>query len=128
MTFFVDNNIGRNIVKGMREFGEDIVHLKDSFSDDIDDCTMLKHVGRQGLVLITKDDRIRYRSLERKAFTTYKVGAFVIRGKDMSRWEQIEQLVRNWSNIKKLAAKTKHPFLFQVPRTGSNIKSIKKLI
>ena len=34
MRFFFDNNVSIHLARGMREFGEDVEHLKDHFPQD----------------------------------------------------------------------------------------------
>jgi hypothetical protein len=74
--------------------------------------------------LITRDDRIRRRPNELAAFRQHNVGAFFLGGKNRTRCELIQQTVRNWPQIKELAAKTHRPFAFRVPPSGKTIVSI----
>ena len=124
MKFFVDNNLGRQLADGMRGFGENMMHLLDEFPQDANDAEWLEYVGKNGLTLITRDKRIRWRPAELCALRTHKVGAFVLGGKNQTRCQLIQQLVRNWPQIKELAGKTKPPFAFQLPATGTKIRSI----
>ena len=118
MRFFVDNNLSPALVKGMKGFGEDVVHLKDHFEANADDAKWLTSIGSKGWFLITRDDRIRYRPNEVEALKENKVGAFFLGGKHRTRCELIQQVVRNWPQIKESAAKTRRPFAIRVPIKG----------
>ena len=64
MKFFFDNNLSYKLSNGLKEFGEDVIHLKDIFSEDTPDVVWLEHIGKEGLLLITRDKRIRYNHFE----------------------------------------------------------------
>jgi len=121
MRFFLDNNLSPGLAKGMKAFGEDVVHITEIFADDTDDPDWLPHIGSEGWILITRDQRIRYRPAEWTALKEHGVGAFFMGGKQRSRCQLIPQLVRNWPRMKELAGKTQVPFAFQVPPTGTKV-------
>lgn len=118
MRFFVDNNLSEHLARGMAEFGEDVVHLKRFFADDTDDAVWLARIGAEGWCLITRDDRVRFRPAELTALKEHQVGAFFLGGKNRNRCELIQQLVKNWPQMKELAGRTRRPFAFRVPPTG----------
>jgi predicted nuclease of predicted toxin-antitoxin system len=124
MKFFFDQNLSPHIVKGMSAFGEDAIHLTDKFPADTEDAKWLKFVGQNKLILITRDLRIRYRPAEISAFRRYKVGAFVLAGKNRSKCQLIQQIVRIWPRIKELDQKTNRPYAFRIPPKGTSITSI----
>jgi hypothetical protein len=121
MKFFIDNNLSPKLARGMAAFGEDVTHLIDHYSPDTPDADWLPKIGEQEWILVTRDDRVRYKPAELHAYKTHRVGAFFLGGKDRSRCELIEQTVRNWRRMKELAAKTTKPFAFRVPPTGTSI-------
>jgi len=121
MTFFVDNNLSTALAVG---FGEDVVHLQDHFAADTADPEWLAHIGKEGWFLITRDERIRHRPNEWGALKEHQVGAFFLGGKNRSRCDLIQQLVRNWPRIKDFAAKTRRPFALRVPPSGSKFTLI----
>jgi predicted nuclease of predicted toxin-antitoxin system len=125
MKFFFDNNLSHRLAKAMNLLEEDefVMHLKDKFRQDEIDEVWLKYVGSNGLVLVTRDQKIRKRRAELIAFRKHSIGAFILTGKNLGRWQEIKQLIWAWENMKKLAASTQRPFAFQVPPKG-NIKSL----
>lgn len=124
MRFFIDNNLSEQLARGMKEFGEDVVHLKEFFADDADDAVWLQRIGDEGWFLITRDDKIRHRPAEIQALRNHQVGAFFLGGKNRTRCELIQQLVRNWPRIKEYASKTKRPFACRIPPSGTKFVAI----
>lgn len=121
MKVFFDNNISRHLADGMKAFQEDVTHLLDHFPSNTEDVTWLEFIGQNNWVLLTRDERIRWNPAELRAIKVYKVGAFFLGGKNRTRCELIQQLVRNWPRIKGLAKKTRKPFAFRIPPSGTKI-------
>ena len=124
MKFFIDNNLSEHLANGMRAFGEEVMHLKEVFPEDAEDPEWLEYIGSKGLLLVTRDEKVRRRPVELHALRQHRVGAFFLGGKNLSRCDLIQQLVRNWSRMKQLASNTKRPFAFRVPRSGTKLVSI----
>lgn len=125
MRFFFDNNLGKNLVEGMRAFGEDVVHLKEEYpQDNVPDETWLKDIGEKNYILITRDERVRWNPAELCAFRTYRVGAFLLGGKKLDKWAIIQQLIQSWPQIKNLSDSTRKPFAFRIPPYGSKMSPI----
>jgi len=124
MKFFIDNCLSPMLAEGMRGFGEQVVHLKDCFPQDTDDCIWLEYVGRNQYILITRDEKIRKNPAEINAFRQYYVGAFLLGGKNRSKCQIIQQIVRNWPRLKEFDHKTKRPYAFRVPPSGTKFVRI----
>ena len=124
MTFFIDNNLSKYLSDGMKGFGEHVEHLTDSFPSNAEDIEWLRYVGERGLVLVTRDERVRWRPAEVHALWQYKVRAFFLGGKNRTRCQLVQQVVRNWPRRKELAETTPPPFAFRVPPTGSKITGL----
>ena len=124
MKFFIDNNLGEQLAVGMKGFGENVMHLKDEFAEDTEDHDWLPYVGDNNLFLVTRDEKIRRAPAELGALKQHNVGAFFLGGKNRTRCELIQQLVRNWPRMKKLARETGRPFAFRIPPSGSKINRI----
>ena len=124
MKFFFDNNLSYKLSNGLKEFGENVIHLRDIFSEDTPDVEWLEHIGKEGLVLITRDKRIRYNPFELSALKEHKVGAFFIGGKTLSACQLIQIIVRNWPKIKESARKKKPPYAITIPPKGTKFTEI----
>jgi hypothetical protein len=124
LRFFVDNNLSVHLARGMRAFGEDVDHLQDHFRDDCPDIEWLKHIGENRYFLITRDDAVRRKPAELLALKQFGVGAFFLGGKNRTRWELIQQLIRNWLRIKDYAATERRPFACRIPPSGTKFVRI----
>ena len=124
MRFFVDHNLSPQLATGMKGFGEDVVHLTEFFPEDVDDTDYLRHIGSKGWFLVTRDKRIRYRPAELEALKQSGVGAFFMGGKNRTRCELIQQLVRHWPRMKELDRKTPVPFAFRIPPSGTKFTTV----
>ncbi len=124
MKAFIDNNLSLQMAAGLRGFGEDVVHLKEIFPDATLDTDWLPYVGQNSMILVTRDNHIRWNPAEIAAFKTNNVGAFFLAGKGRGRCELIQQLVRHWPRMKELAGKTRRPFAFRIPPSGTKIDRI----
>lgn len=124
MKFFIDNNLSLQLAQGMKAFGENVDHLQNHFPNDAPDTEWLKYIGTNDFFLITRDDMIRRNPAEIAAFRSHYVGAFFLGGKNRSRCEIIQQLVRNWPRIKETASKTAKPFAYRIPPRGTKFVRI----
>ncbi len=124
MTFFIDENLSPALAAGMKGFGESVIHLSGNFPRGTEDVVWLKFVGEKGMAVVTRDKRMRWRPAELAAVKVHRVGTFFLGGKSRTRCELIQQLVRNWPRMKKLAKTTTPPFAFVVPPSGAKIGKI----
>jgi predicted nuclease of predicted toxin-antitoxin system len=120
MNFFFDNNLSEKLAQAMQLLDVDstIEHLRDNFRQNEPDEVWLKYVGEKGLILITRDQKIRKRRIELLVYKQHRVCAFILTGKNLGRWREIKQLICAWEEIRSLAASEQRPFAFQVPPKG----------
>lgn len=124
MKFFVDNNLSYGLASGMREFGEDVDHLRDYFPEDTPDVKWLEYIGKKGFCLVTRDEGIRRNPAERQALRRFRIGSFFLGGKNRTRWQLVEQLVRNWRRMNEFAGRERRPFAFRIPPRGTRFEKI----
>ena len=127
MNFFFDNNLPPKLAQAMHILNQEgkVIHLIYKFPADTKDEDWLEYIGKEKMILITRDKQIKRRAAELKALRKFKVGAFILGGQNPTRWQIIKQTINNWLRIKELATKTKRPFIFKVPLRGK-IEQIKK--
>ena len=121
LQFIVDENLSPQIADGLSGFGEAVKHITEIFDAGTLDADWLPEVGKQGLTVVTRDHRIRFKPAELRAYQQNNVGGFVLGGKGLKRCDIIEQIVRNWRRMKETAAKHNPPFLFRVPPRGTRL-------
>ena len=98
--FFVDENLGKNLVTGLRELGfTNIEHLTETFDEGTPDVDWLIHVGEKRLVLITKDKHIRKNPKEKEALLQHNIVAFFLGGKQMSTQQISRQIIIAWDSM-----------------------------
>jgi hypothetical protein len=124
MKFFIDYNLSPQLAAGLKGFGEDVMHIIDRFDAGAEDIEWLSYVGSEGMILVTRDDKIRRHPLEKRALKEHRIGAFFLGGKNQNRCALIQQVVRSWPRMKDLATKTDRPFAFRVRPGGRKIESI----
>lgn len=104
LKFFVDANLGRNLVIGLRALDyTNIEHISENFPDGTIDEVWLKYVGENGLIIITKDKRIRKNPKEKNALLKYKIVAFYLGGSQMGIKEISKQLINAWNKMEECA-------------------------
>jgi hypothetical protein len=119
LVFFIDRSLGRKIVaQALREAGETVEIHDDHFPPDAKDEVWLVEVGRRGWIVLTKDDRIRYRVSERTALASARVKAFVLVSSQLQGVEMAAAFVKALPRIKRLIAHHAPPFIGRVSRSG----------
>jgi hypothetical protein len=118
--YFVDRSLGRRVVPdALRRAGVQVRIHDDHFAQDAHDADWLADVGRRGWVVLTKDDRIRYRPLERGALLAGGVRAFVMTAKGLTGPEMGRVLVEALPAMERLIERLRGSFIARVSRSGS---------
>lgn len=110
-TFFVDRSLGRNLVpQGLRRAGWDVVTLAEHYGFPreaaVGDEEWLALSGQRGWAVLMKDERIRYRSTERKALLDAKIQAFCLSAGNLRSEDMLQLLLIHQSAIWTRAATT----------------------
>jgi hypothetical protein len=117
--FFIDRSLGRKIVaQALREAGETVEIHDDHFPPDAKDEVWLLEVGKRDWIVLTKDDRIRYRVTERTALASAKVRAFVLTSTQLLGTEMATAFVKALPRVKQFIANHRPPFIGRISRTG----------
>jgi len=120
LVFFLDRSLGKKkIADALRQAGERVEVHDDHFPPDAKDVDWLSTVGNSGWIVFTKDDRIRYRTLERLALTQAGVRAFILTGKDLRGEEMAQIFIKALAKIKRFIAKHAPPFIAKVTKGGA---------
>ena len=121
--FFVDENdlaLGRSLALARR----DVVHPGHKRLPEVPlglpDARWLPIVGGLGLVIITRDKKIRSRPVEAELVVAAGVRGFVLTSAgDMSTWETLTLLVRQWDALERyLLEHSGGPWLAAVTNQG----------
>ena len=118
--FFIDRSLGKKIVaQALRDIGETVEIHDDNFAPDAKDEDWLVEVGNRGWIVLTKDDRIRYRATERTALASASVRAFVLTSSQLQGTEMAAAFVKALPRIKRLIANHTPPFIARISRSGN---------
>ncbi len=106
--FFVDENLGINLVFGLRNLGHtNIEHILETFNPGVPDEEWLRYVGENQLAIITKDKHIRKNPLEKAQLIKYNITAFYLSGSQTGITEIGKQLMNAW-NLMEACANRQH--------------------
>ncbi|MCI0650281.1 MAG: hypothetical protein L0Z55_00210, partial [Planctomycetes bacterium] len=85
IVFFVDACMGRYVVaNALRKAGAEVIAHDERFEPGTTDEEWLAEAGRLRWIVLTKDQRIRYRENELHALRKAGVRAFVVIGKNLT--------------------------------------------
>jgi hypothetical protein len=79
-------------------------------------CQLLE---KKGWIVLTKDRRIRYRTLERLAVIKAKVAVFTPTAGDLQGAEMARIFIKAIPTMRRFIAKHKPPFIARIARDGS---------
>lgn len=124
MKFLIDENLSDKMARSLRDIDQQVYHVTEVLAAGSPDTEVLEYAGSNDYFLITKDNRIRYKPNEKAAIRRYKVGVFLLGGKNIPFFETYQQLIRNWDNILDCAASTARPFVRRVRARGRTIDKV----
>ena len=120
LIFFLDRSLGNKIIAtALRQAGVIVEIHDDHFSIDAKDEDWLPFVGKRGWIVLTKDRRIRYRTLEKLAVIKAKVAVFTLTAGDLQGAEMAHIFIKAIPVIRRFIAKNKPPFIARIARDGS---------
>lgn len=101
MTFIFDANLSPRVCRALRELGFDVSHVREEFGERAQDVDWIPATGARDAILLTADERIRYRSLERRALegagiTTIFLQPFYMR---LGMVKQAAFLLTHWDEL-----------------------------
>lgn len=121
--FFVDEN-DLALGKALREIHDDVVYpghveLPEIPRGALDD-EWLPVVASLGLVVITRDQRIRYRPVEKRLWMEHRVRGFVLTGRrSQSTLDSLAVLEQHWPHVEQIiVAEPEGPWMHAVTTTG----------
>ncbi|MBM4320885.1 MAG: hypothetical protein FJ125_13255 [Deltaproteobacteria bacterium] len=118
--FFVDRSIGRHVVAdALRAAGAAAEIHGDYFDQDTKDPLWITEVGRRGWFVLSKDGRIKSRTLERNAVREAGVGLFVLVTADLKGDQMAGAFVAALPRMARFSRKHERPFIAKVYRDSS---------
>lgn len=121
--FFVDRSLGRVRVPALlRERDWALVTLAEHYGvpqdEEVDDVTWLRLAGQRGWPVLMKDERIKYRAVERRALTDHGVRAFCLTSGNLDAQAMAGCFLQHQGRIWSEAMRAGAAALFAVSRQG----------
>ncbi len=107
------------VLARLRELGVSVEPHSAHFRPDEEDPVWLPEVGARGWVVLTRDERIRYRAAERRVLVRAKVKAFVLVAQNMRGSEMADVLVAALPEIHQLIDENEPPFIAKIYRDAT---------
>jgi predicted nuclease of predicted toxin-antitoxin system len=103
----------------LREAGLHVEIHDDHFPQNATDAEWLTAAGRNNWIVVTRDERIRYRAAEKQAIRRAKVRAFVLVAHGNLRVEALAEIfLKALPKVHSLTAKERAPFIAKIWRDG----------
>ena len=106
------------VANALREQGFPVELLEDRFANDAADEEWLPKIGELGWLILTKDDKIRRRPVERDALLRSGARAFVLPSGNMSGQEMASTVVKALPKIQRFVNKNQPPFIARISKAG----------
>jgi len=120
IVFFIDRSLGKKVIaQALRQAGESVEIHEDHFPPEAKDKDWLTSVGRRGWVVLTKDDRIRYRATEWAALKKAGVKTFVLTSGQLQGKEMAEAFIKALPKMKRLTIRRQGFVIAKVTRSGT---------
>jgi predicted nuclease of predicted toxin-antitoxin system len=117
--FFIDRSLGVEPIRSeLIDAGLAVEIHDDHFARDEDDRVWLRKVGERGWVVLTKDQRLRYRPLEIAALRASNARVFVLTAGNLRGIEIAAVFVTALRRIHRILHRQPGPFLARVSLSG----------
>ena len=112
-TFYIDESIfSLKLIEGLQRAGVDLKIAGTDIPSGASDETWLQACGENGWLALTRDQRIRYRKLEKEALKEFGVGAFTFTGGQATGATLSLSVLTALPGMMAAAKSTPKPFLF----------------
>jgi len=112
--------LGQKVIAGrLRQCNVQVEIHDDHFPQNAQDEDWISEVGKKGWVVLTKDDRLRYRPAALDAYRRHKVRVFIFGTGEMKAQEMADAFVKALPKISRFALTKAAPFFARISRSGS---------
>jgi len=117
--FFIDRSLGVEPVRSALISNGLTVRIHDDhFKRDEEDRVWLSEVGRRSWVVLTKDQRLRYRPLEISALRSSQARVFILVAGNLRGSEIADVFVSALNAIYRILQAHKGPFIARIAKSG----------
>jgi hypothetical protein len=122
--FFIDRSLGKIDVPGaLRAAGYHCEIHDEHFGQQTEDSVWLNAVADKKWIVLTKDERIRYRPLELKALESARLRAFIVICGNVRGVDTADILLKAMPKILDSVGRQKGPFIYYVYKDSSMKRS-----
>ncbi len=119
LVFFIDRSLGKKqVAEALQKTGATAVIHDEHFSQDTPDVEWLTQVGALNWVVLSKDEKIGYRTLEQVAVAQAGVRLFVLISRNITGIDMAEAFVKALSHIEQFVKDNAAPFMAKVYKSG----------
>ena len=120
LVFFIDRALGNIVVaEALRSEGAEVHIHTDHFTPGAKDEDWLPKVGTLKWMILTKDSKIRYHTMEREALMNARARAFILVSGNLTGSEMAAIFVKSIPAIRRFIKRHSSPFIAKVHRDGT---------
>jgi hypothetical protein len=123
---FVDRSLESTSPAALQKLGATVVVHDDHFRRDTEDADWIKKVGELGWVILTKDQRIRHRPLERAAVIATGARLFALTGGEQTGLEMAGVLSKHFEKMVRISQSEPGPFLARVSTSKIVVERLRR--
>lgn len=117
LVFFADRNLGRHIfIAALRKAGVSVEGHADHFEDDAPDHIWLPEAAQRGWIILSRDEKILRRPIERDATIASGAALLVLVGASTRTGEIAENFLNTMPKILSFVESERKPFIAKVYR------------
>ncbi|HEX7240223.1 MAG TPA: DUF5615 family PIN-like protein [Longimicrobiaceae bacterium] len=113
-----DENLPPRLARALRELGENAYHVHDVLHPGAPDEMVLRYAGEREWCMLSSDRMILQRPHERETLKEMGVGTFFLNESIRGSCKIFRTVVRNWSDMKRVARTEAKPFLYLIRENG----------
>jgi PIN like domain len=122
--FFVDRSLGKvDVPNALRGAGHQCVVHDEHFDQQTEDAVWLNAVAARRWIVLTKDERIRYRPLELKALESARLRAFIMICGNVRGVDTAAILLKAMPKILDIANTQRGPFIYYIYKDSTMKRS-----
>ncbi len=119
LVFFVDRSLGQKVIaERLRQEGVGVEVHDAHFPQAAKDEEWISEAGKRGWIVLTKDDRLRYRSAALNAYRRHRVRVFIFGSGEMKAQEMADAFIKALPKVVRFAHQKPAPFFARISRAG----------
>ncbi|MBI5836276.1 MAG: DUF5615 family PIN-like protein [Candidatus Eisenbacteria bacterium] len=121
-TFLVEESLGRRVAEQLRSAGFDVVCQIESTRTGIPDEEVFKLASENRWVVLSKDSRTRYRTIERQAIADFRLAVFQLAHGNLTAQEMADAFIAARSLMGRILRSSPPPFVVGLNRHGKKTR------